>query len=321
MILGQKQMIEVTQSIRADSIHYEIGSIGKYYRLKYLAPKDIHFAFIPTMRVPAGVKEQYTPFPDIVKESIDESDRVFIDSEIYARIGDLHPSWSAKGIFYIHFPILDLPPPKAHPFRLILCNSKYTANAIEEAWDGVKARVFYPPLYTEYYDFSKPIQERKFDIVLYSRLNSDKFNYISDFLQDFDDYKIAVVGADCGLELPNNITAFRNATFKKVTEVLADSKTYVHMKGLAREKSSPEHFGQSIVESLASGCKAYVIDRGGSIEIQGVDTFHDYDDMREKVKDVLSNPNALERGRIGRATGVRCYDPQNREEEFESILA
>lgn len=159
--------------------------------------------------------------------------------------------------------------------KLILANSKYTAQEIEH-FLGKRAEVLYPPVSAaSFCDLKNLIKnKRKNLVVTVSRFaptkELEKIPYIASLTDS--GIKFAVLGRiykkDTFLSLQkltkelglmNKIEFFPNISKSEIKEILKTAKCYLHtMTG--------EHFGISIVEAMASGCIPVVHNSGGPRE-------------------------------------------------------
>jgi glycosyltransferase involved in cell wall biosynthesis len=314
-LLGQKIEMTVTQKLSPQYVHIKnLRDLHSFYRLKHLAVSDFRFVDLPIMHTPSG----YPPFPDTLSEALDDADMIFTDGEYLAWLPTIKQAWGDKAAFYVHWPLREMPPVKDHPFEAVLCNSEFTKRHVKERW-GIDATVFYPPVYCEFYDPSRPMRKREYDVVCYARLHADKFARFEEIRKALPNLKFAVMGSSYGLKMPQNVDVFENATLEKVCEVLGNSKLYLHLKGL-EPNSPPEHFGQTVVEAIASGCMALAPNAGGTVEIPSVRTFIDYHVLPDLIRYSLTSPK-LEEERLERARLMRAYDPSSRKAEFDGLLS
>jgi glycosyltransferase involved in cell wall biosynthesis len=251
--------------------HFDVKDLRLYQPVRHLTPSDVLLRKIP-------VCHPFMYFADDVRTMTCRADVMWTGSEIYVKLPEILPGVEKKQIQYVHWPLTTLKPVKDHEPRMIWANSLYTQKHIKDVW-GLTSEVVYPPTYCDLYANKNEFDERPFDVVLLGRLDASKMESVMPALKNF---KVAVVGSAYGYEkdLPSWVTLYKNATMKEVANVLGQSKVYVHGKGFGKygggRQSEPEHFGQTIVEAMASGCVPIVPNMGGPIEIVGAGEQHGY---------------------------------------------
>jgi hypothetical protein len=329
-----------TQKLTPGQIHYPIKDIRNYFPLKHLTWRDIHFADIPAVHWGWG----YTPFDEKVMIELDNANMIFTDCEALVQLPttirttlpdgrvDYAWRWAPKFIQYCHYPMKDLPPnrnPDYQP-RLILCNSQFTQKAVREQWH-TEAHVLYPPIYCDVFNHTKTMRERKYDLVFYARLGADKYAFFGEIMHKLPGLKVAVIGSNYGLNdlLFKKVDLFRNATFDTITNILGDSRIYIHLKGLETTKELSEHFGQTICDSAASGCLCFTPSTpSGSHEIPGVNVYYTVNDLVDQVKDALNTMRKtddtsiqVERDKEERVKDtIIKLDPRFRKKEFQATF-
>jgi glycosyltransferase involved in cell wall biosynthesis len=269
--------------------HYDIQDFAKYHPVKNISLDDILLESIP-------VSHPFFYFPARAEKLIYKADIVFTDAEIYVKLPERIAGIEEKQLQYVHFPPDLLKPVPQHAPRAVWCNSFFTQKYVKTIW-GLDAEVVYPPIHCDLYESSNGFEDRDYDVVMLGRLHPDKYASVLPALKEF---KLAVVGSAYGYEkdLPNFVTLYKDATWQEVVNVLSRSKVYVHAKGFGEyeenTKSLPEHFGQTIVEAMASGCVPVVPPVGGPMEIVGEDEqygfwFKDTDDLTRTIKLILDD--------------------------------
>lgn len=275
--------------------HYEIEDFAKYHPVQHLTTDDIRLESIP-------VSHPFMYFPQRVKRLLEKADFVFTDAEIYVKLPERVNGVERKMIQYVHFPLETLQPVEDKPPRTVWANSEFTRKHIKDMW-GLDADVVYPPTYCALYQNTRGFGDRPFDVVLLGRLDPSKIESVLPALEGF---KVAVVGSAYGYEeqLPPWVKLNKNASMAEVACVLSQSKVYVHAKGFGTydggRKSEAEHFGQTIVEAMASGCVPIVPNVGGPVEIVGWDEQYGYlftstEDLRTLIEDLLNSRSLWER--------------------------
>jgi glycosyltransferase involved in cell wall biosynthesis len=292
--------------------HYDIEDFAKYHPVKHLTLEDIRLEGIP-------VTHPFLYFPQRVEKLLWKADIVWTDAEIYVKLPERVRGIEGKQVQYVHFPLESLKPVEKHSPCAVWCNSLFTQRHVKMMWN-LDADVVYPPLHCDLYRNSNGFEEREYDVVMFARLHPDKFESVLPFLKDF---KVAVVGSAYGYEkdLPEFVTLYKDATWQEAVSILARSKVYIHAKGFGEydqnRKSLPEHFGQTIVEAMASGCVPVVPSVGGPLEIVGEQEqygfwFKDIGGLIRTIKEILENREfwrdcsmaALKRARVFDATAV-----------------
>ena len=266
--------------------HYDIEDFNKYHPVKHLTTKDIMLEGIP-------VSHPFMYFPQRVKRLLWKADVAFTDIEIFVRLPEKVQGIEKKMIQYIHFPLESLKPVAGHPPKAIWCNSKFTKQHIKDFW-GLHAEIVNPPIYCDFYRNNNGFNDREYDVVMFSRLHPDKFTV----LNSLNDFHVAVIGSNYGFKPPSWVDVYENATFKQVVNILSRSKVSIHAKGFGEyeggRKSEAEHFGQTIIEAMASGCVPIVPNAGGPVEIVGSNEEHGYlfssiDELKAKIKRLLED--------------------------------
>ena len=172
----------------------------------------------------------------------------------------------------------------------VATNSTWTASMIYEAYN-VLADVVYPPVDVDTYinycrEKGCPHDEKA--VVTVSRYTPEKnMDRIIDLAKLMPDYKFYIIGSTNKYSRPvialmrkriadldaDNVKLMINTPLDKKLEVLASARYYLH-------PPFPEHFGISIVESMATGLIPIVYRDGGA-----------YYDIVRRVDDRLSYVN------------------------------
>lgn len=295
--------------IKLDLTSHSIHQINDYQPIRHLTPLDFSPESIP---ICYWGNRFLTPWPKKVIEKMREADYVLSDTEMYVRMEE-NIDIADKHIQYVHFPTTTtMPVYKKEPS--IWCNSSFTNSWIRIRWGfnnphytkvGKKyvtvkipnqifnADIVYPPIYVKDYENSRGFSDRRFDVVMFSRLGEDKFTVANAIDKHF---KLLSLGASrpltqfrevlSGKSTPGAVQVnlnvpkerplktykpkgklHKNIKFKDIKKFLSQAKVYVHGKGFGRTKggepSEPEHFGISICEAMAAGCPALVPRTGG----------------------------------------------------------
>jgi len=144
---------------------------------------------------------------------------------------------------------------------LFLCNSEYTKKAIEERW-GKDAEVVYPPV-----DVKKiePAPKEEFVVTVGRFVEEKNYQMVLEVAKLVPNVKFVIIGRKQNEEYyerirhlkPDNVILLTDLSQAELFSMLAKAKVYLHtMIG--------EHFGISIVESMAAGCVPVVHNSGGA---------------------------------------------------------
>lgn len=159
--------------------------------------------------------------------------------------------------------------------RIILANSRFTAEAINETW-GIQAYVLHPPVQVNYFSYSNTnVDSPRGDfVVTTSRFSSEKQIDNLPRIAKLTDGRISfvVVGATFDQSILDNfmrlskelgvskrIIVSTNVTRERLRNILWSAKAYLHV-------NRNEAFGISIIEAMAAGCIPVVPDSGGPKE-------------------------------------------------------
>ncbi len=168
----------------------------------------------------------------------------------------------------------------------IICNSHFTKNIIDKEY-GINSIVLYPPVGVE-----KISTKRKGNVILYvgrfSKLLQNKRqdilinNFKAMAKGDLNDWKLILAGgSEVGGEEAAEyikkeaegypIEVIENPSFKKLIELYGRAKIYWSAGGYGinqeEEPQKVEHFGMTVVESMAAHVVPIIYDAGGHAEI------------------------------------------------------
>lgn len=173
-------------------------------------------------------------------------------------------------------------------FRIekIICNSYFTKGFIDDEY-GVDSAVVYPPV-----EISKFKRQKKENVILsvarFSQLTQAKRqNVLIDVFKKLNKFGIknwrfilaggVEIGANSYVatlrKLSKNypIQIIESPTFDELIELYSKAKIFWTASGFGisekRDPAKVEHFGISLVESMASGCVAFAYSAGGHKEI------------------------------------------------------
>jgi glycosyltransferase involved in cell wall biosynthesis len=183
--------------------------------------------------------------------------------------------------------------------NLILTISKFSREAIREAFPGVHPSILYPPVDIERFSraYSQPINAREAKVLVVSRFSPEKRieNAIKIAHILGGKIKFQIVGSLAPANRPyfkrlqqmiekyglsRTVSLIPNASNEELIDSMSKSMIYLHtMIG--------EHFGVSIVEAMAAGLVPIVPAYGGCSEI--VPTDHQYRTVEEAADRIAKN--------------------------------
>lgn len=167
---------------------------------------------------------------------------------------------------------------------LLICNSNFTKFAILKKW-GRHAEVVYPPVDVE---TIKPSLKKDF-VVTVGRFSKEKnYETIINVAKLLPNTKFFIIGGIQEEEYyekisrikPKNVILLPNLSNRKKNLLLSKAKVYLH-------SMVNEHFGISIIESMAAGCIPIVHNSGGPKEIV-INIGYLYNDVYE-CRDYIKN--------------------------------
>lgn len=195
---------------------------------------------------------------------------------------------------------------RLNSWKNIMVNSEYTKDWVRNYWKR-EATVFYPPI-------EKPStfnQTRNSDLVCVGRFNNGKRSKRQDVVIDVFKDLIAMGYADVNLHLigynqDNNyvnqlkesakgfpVFFYENCSAKKRIDLLNQSAFYISACGYGNDENTApmlvEHYGISVVESMAQGCIPLVIGKGGHKETVDHEVNGYHWDTKEELKLFLIN--------------------------------
>jgi glycosyltransferase involved in cell wall biosynthesis len=206
--------------------------------------------------------------------------------------------------------------------NLILTNSKFSREAIREAFVDVHPYVLYPPVDTERFSlaYSQPINAREVKVLVISRFSPEKLieNAIKIAHILGGKIKFQIIGSLAPANRPyfkrlqqmietyglsQTVTLTPNASNKELVDSMSKSMIYLHtMIG--------EHFGVSIVEAMSAGLLPVVPAYGGCSEI--VPTDHQYHTLEEAADYIAKNAKcADDEKRVQMHEISRQFSPNN----------
>lgn len=198
--------------------------------------------------------------------------------------------------------------------KKIICNSNFTKKVIDKEY-GVNSLVIYPPVDVTSFKprrkenvityvgrFSNLVQNKGHEIIIevFKKLTKEK---------KFSDWKLILAGGDevgsdnylkhlKSLGKNSNIEFIVSPDFNELKDIYGKSKFFWSAAGFGvNEKSNPkgvEHFGISLIESMAAGCIPIVFKAGGYKEIidSGVNGYlwENKKDLIKITKEIINTP-------------------------------
>ena len=211
--------------------------------------------------------------------------------------------------------------------KLILANSKFTAQAIKEE-TGINAYVLYPLVAREI----SP-EDRIFDgkrnnnvatvgrichgknleiIPRIAKLTRSDITFTIVGLPESQEVMISLLRLIKELNVSDKVKILTNVKREKLNEILLDSKVYLH-------SAVNEHFGVSIVEAMALGCIPIVHDSGGPREFVSQDfRYKSIDEAAEMVEKAIEDWSPTKARRVSKYT--EKFGEDNFSEKFMDIF-
>lgn len=199
----------------------------------------------------------------------------------------------------------------------VICNSKFTKNFIDQNY-SVKSLILYPPVDVGKFSTSKKeniiLSVGRFDNVLNAKKQDVLIDAFKKISKSIPNWKLTLAGGS--LQDPEHnkylqhlifqsrgypINFIINPKFDSLKELYAKSKIYWHAAGYGvNQKIHPEeteHFGMTVVESMASGLVPLVVNRGGLPEIVSNNKngyiWDDIKTLTDKTVFLIKNPNVF----------------------------
>jgi glycosyltransferase involved in cell wall biosynthesis len=206
--------------------------------------------------------------------------------------------------------------------NLILTNSKFSREAIREAFPGVQPYVLYPPVDTERFSsaYNHPTDSREATVLVVSRFSPEKrienaikiahllggkikFQIIGSLAPANRAYFKRLQQMIQTYSLSQTVTLTPNASNQELIDSMSKSIVYLHtMIG--------EHFGVSIVEAMAAGLVPVVPAYGGCSEIVPIE--HQYHTLEQAADHIAKNTKyADDEKRVKMHEISRQFSPNN----------
>jgi glycosyltransferase involved in cell wall biosynthesis len=206
--------------------------------------------------------------------------------------------------------------------NLILTISRFSSEAIREAFPGVHPYILYPPVDVERFSpaYNQPISAREVKVLVVSRFSPEKRieNAIKIANLLGGKIKFQIIGSLAPANRPyfkmlqqmietyglsQTVTLTPNASNEELVDSMSKSIIYLHtMIG--------EHFGVSIVEAMAAGLVPIVPAYGGCSEI--VPSEHQYHTLEEAAGHIAKNAKyADDEKRVKMHEMSRQFSPNN----------
>lgn len=232
-------------------------------------------------------------------------------------------------------------------FSKIICNSKFTAKFYEDLVPS-KINILYPPVDVDKFE---PAEDKQNIILSVGRfdniLNAKKQDVLIDAFktlverENIKNWKLILAGGS--LLDPNKNSYLKylqekadglpiefdiNPSFNNLKDLYSKSKIYWHAAGFEVDEmthpENTEHFGMTVVESMASGLVPIVVAKGGIPEIilDGIDGYlwTTIDELVFKTKNLIESPDDLKR--MSKKATIKCqkFSKENFEESLLNLI-
>ena len=237
---------------------------------------------------------------------------------------------------------------KSFTYNHIVCNSQFTAKFTQKFFNK-KVDILYPPV-----DINKfTINNKKENIILNvgrfdNILNAKKQDVLISVFkklsknQEIKDWKLIFAGGSTQVSDQNTylnllkeeakdypIEFYVNPNFDTLKSLYAKSKIYWHAAGYNVKQNihpeNTEHFGMTIVESMASGCVPIVIAKGGIPEIinNGIDgfTWLTLNGLYKKTKKLILNQKLFDKIQTKSILSSKKFSKENFETQLISLIS
>ncbi|KKU55099.1 hypothetical protein A3H89_01140 [Candidatus Amesbacteria bacterium RIFCSPLOWO2_02_FULL_48_11] len=262
--------------------------------------------------------------------------------------GSLPTSWAKKTVIHFQFPFKRvsgrrLPNLIKSRFYTFVANSQFTKEVIDQEF-RVNCRVIYPPI-----DTAKFSAVKKTDTIIYvgrfSQLTQlkgyslliDVFKRISPHLPS---WQLILAGGTTVGTAPGHLNQLRsrirglpvkiitNPEFGQLAELYSQAKIFWSASGFsADEKTDPtrtEHFGITVVESMAAGCVPVITNRGGHKEIVDHNRngylWNTPKQLADYTLQIIKQPGKLENLSQAAVQKSKIFDVSRFNHEFSRLL-
>jgi glycosyltransferase involved in cell wall biosynthesis len=230
-------------------------------------------------------------------------------------------------------------------FRInkIICNSYFTKEVIDKEY-GVDSVVLYPPV--EVHQI-KPL--RKKNIILYvgrfSQLEQSKNQHIlievfrELYTHGGKEWKLILAGgADVGVgayidQLKSRILDYpieilESPSFNQLKQLYGEAKIFWTAAGYGVDEikapRKTEHFGITLVESMAAGCVPFAFNAGGHKEIiadnENGFLWNTEDELLKKTKEVIDDPKMMKSIAVNAREDSKVYEYERFEAEVGELI-
>lgn len=222
----------------------------------------------------------------------------------------------------------------------IICNSQFTKNIIDNEF-GVESTILYPPVAVEKFKakkkqnlilsvarFSNLMQSKRQDVIIDTFINFDKSN---------SGYNLILAG---GTEVGANIKdlekrskgypikIIKSPDFKTLKNLYAIAKIFISASGYQiNENSEPqkvEHFGITVVESMAAGCVPIIYNAGGHKEIikNNVNGFlwNDTGELYRYIKKIFEDEKLRKQMAKNASESSQKFSYENFEKNLQTLI-
>ena len=233
-------------------------------------------------------------------------------------------------------------------YKNIVVNSKFTQARVKQIYLK-KSQLLYPPI--DIKNFIPAIQKQniilsvgRFDNLLNSKRQNILIKAFKKLYKrnNFSGWQLVLAGGSLDKESTNSylshlkylakglpIKFVVNQPFDTIKKLFSISKIYWHATGFGvNEKTNPqstEHFGMTVVESMAAGLVPIVINKGGLKEIvsQDFDGFlwEKVDQLVSKTQLLIGHPKKYHQMSQNARNTSKKYSTQNFKNQFIKIIS
>jgi len=237
---------------------------------------------------------------------------------------------------------------KGFTYNHIVCNSQFTAKFTQKFFNK-KVNVLYPPVDINKFEINNKkeniiLNVGRFDNILNAKKQDILISVFKKLLKNkqIENWKLIFAGGSTQASDQNSylnllkeeakgypIEFYINPDFDTLKSLYAKSKIYWHAAGYNVKQNihpeNTEHFGMTIVESMASGCVPIVIAKGGIPEIisNGIDgfTWLTTKGLYKKTKNLISNQKLFEKIQLKSILTSKKFSKENFETQLLSLIS